>query len=92
MNHQGKRRRAGWAAAAILGVLAVVSAVVGALYAGTGNAGESKSLPTLSPRYDIYIGFTAERDCVPEKGPYQDRGDADRPFPARWFGPVTACA
>jgi len=69
MEHS-KIRGSGWPMAAALAVLAVVAAAVGALNAGTGNAVESESPPTLSPRYDIYIGFTAERDCVPEKGPY----------------------
>jgi hypothetical protein len=34
------------------------------------KADDPEEPPTMTPRYDLYIGFSAKTNCVPEKGPY----------------------
>lgn len=54
-------------ALALMGFALLTAAVTGAW---RGEGADTESPPTLSPLYDLYIGFTAKRECVPEKGPY----------------------
>ena len=69
--HQNTRRwKTGWTGIAALTVLAVAIAAAVALQARPMTSDDQESPPAMSPRYDIYIGFTAKTECVPEKGPY----------------------
>jgi len=70
MHPNKKGWKTGWAGIAALTVLAVVIVVAAALQARPMTSDDQESPPAMSPRYDIYIGFTAKTECVPEKGPY----------------------
>ncbi len=70
MYHHEKDRMAGWSIVSVLVLLTVMIAAGAGLNALTGKGADPESPPSMSPLYDVYIGFTAERDCVPEKGPY----------------------
>jgi len=82
-------RKKGWKIIwIVIGILIATVALSLTIFSLTGQQVKKNSPedpPTMSPRYDLYIGFTARKECVQEDGPYLTALDYDIHVPRLRF-------